>query len=182
MRYLGSLFEKLRNDLQGSVKIMDLVSSYGIISTLKLCDLTWSQLIDFYVEDNRLKRHLWGDIEKFYTDRLQDTDKYKFYLLDSSKPAIEFAKKMNLCEQGYAFDLKHDSLTDELKDIVPQIDILICVGSIGYIGPLFFQQMLPLVIAKSSLPLLGFSTYPTPCATFSNRRNLGSCENQTFRS
>lgn len=103
MRYLNSLFEKLSNDLQGSVKIMELVSSYGIISTLKLWDLTWSQLIDFYVEDNRLKRHLWGDIEKFYMDRFQDTNKYKFYLLDSSKPAIEFANKDEFMQARICF-------------------------------------------------------------------------------
>jgi len=66
MRYLSQLFQKLSNDLQRSVKIMDLGSSYGIISTLTLRDLTWSQSFDFYVEDNQLKRHLWRDIKKFY--------------------------------------------------------------------------------------------------------------------
>ena len=160
MGYLRPLFDKLSHDLQRSVNIMDLGSSYGIISTLTLCNLTWSELIDFYVENNQLKKHSWREIEQFYINELKLANQHKFHLLDSSKPAIEFAKKMNLSEKGYVFDLKNDSLTDELKNVIQQIDIFICVGAISYIGNSFFQEMLPLITAKKHLPIFAFSMYP----------------------
>jgi len=160
MGYLRPLFTKLSHELQRPLNLMDLGSSYGIISTLALYNLTWSELIDFYVKDNQLINHSWQDIEHFYLHQLKPAHSHKFYLLDSSKPAIEFSIKMNLCEKGYVLDIKNDPLTDELKNVIQQIDVFICVGSISYFGANFFAQMLKVAVAKGHFPLLAFSTYP----------------------
>lgn len=160
MGYLRPLFAKLSHELQRPLNIMDLGSSYGIISTLALYNLTWSELIDFYVKENQLINHSWQDLEQFYLHQLKPAHSHKFYLLDSSKPAIEFSIKMNLCEEGYVFNIKDDTLTDELKNVIQPIDIFICVGSISYFGASFFTEMLKVTAAKGHFPLLAFSTYP----------------------
>ena len=161
MRYLLPLFQKISSDLSRPVNVMDLGSSYGILSTLSWYDITWGELIEFYTK-NRSDTDVIEAIKQFYAKHPKRQSQYKpnFYLVDSSEPAIEFSKQFNLCNEGYVVDLKKDELTTELKTSASKADVFLCVGSLSYFGVNFFKQVLPLLNERNFPTILAFSTYP----------------------
>lgn len=160
LQYLRPLLKMLHAKLQQPVNIIDIGASYGIISSLLIHDLTMDQLTDFFVnKDHTQKQRTWEEIERFYTNQEIRHTEYKFYLSDNSKQAMNFAEQVNVCEKAYCFDLRHDPLPENFKQIVQKTDLFIATGSLGYIGEYFFQQIFPILSRNSFLPLFAFVVY-----------------------
>jgi len=155
IKYFRPLLKKLYKDLQRPLNIMDLGASYGIISTLILKDISWEDLIHFYVANS----HSSEEIERFYKNLVHD-DKYKFYLVDASHPAMKFMNKVGACEKAFTFDLQQNNLKDELKEVIKQIDIFTIVGAINYIETSFFNKILEISCELNKMPLIAIAAYP----------------------
>ena len=132
-KYFQSLLEKSHASLQHPVNVMDLGASYGVLSTLILKGISWQNLIDFYVTDGKINDNSWEEIKGFYKGLVHD-DKYKFYLVDSSPAAMQFANNVGVCEQAFTFDLLKSTLTKELAELIRQIDVFTIAGAINYLG------------------------------------------------
>lgn len=159
IQYLRPLLKMLYDKEQRPINIVDIGASYGIISTLLLHDLTMAQLIDFFIERDGTQEPTGAEIERFYKHQDIRHTEYKFYLSDNSKPAMDFAERVQVCEKAYCFDMRHEPLPEELKHIVETTDLFIATGSLGYIGEYFFQQIFPIISHKSLSPLFAFVIY-----------------------
>lgn len=162
MRYLLPLFEKLSRDLNRSLNVVDLGSSYGIISTLSLYDLTWEELISFYTRNSSSEAKPSQSLGELYSNHPRRNYQHtpNFHLLDISKPAIEFSKQFDLCTQGHVFDIRTDTFPVTIEACIAESDLFLCVGSISYFGTAFFRRALPLMRDKTTPAILVFSTYP----------------------
>ncbi|MBO1348706.1 MAG: hypothetical protein EBE86_015560 [Hormoscilla sp. GUM202] len=159
IQYLRPLLKMLYAKQQTSINIVDIGASYGIISTLLLHDLTMAQLMDFFIESDRDQERTWEEIERFYKHQDIRHAEYKFYLSDNSQPAMDFSERVHVCEKAYCFDMRHEPLPEELKQIVEITDLFIATGSLGYIGEYFFQQIFPIISRNSFSPLFAFVVY-----------------------
>ena len=155
LQYLRPLLKMLYTEFQHPVNIVDIGASYGINSTLLLHDLTMAQLIDFFVGNEQT----WAEIEKFYNNQNIRHTEYKFYLSDNSQPAMDFSERVQVCEKTYCFDMRHEVLPVEFKQIIEKTNLFIATGSLGYIGKYFFQQIFPIISNKHLSPLFAFVVY-----------------------
>ncbi|NET55867.1 MAG: hypothetical protein F6K47_06765 [Symploca sp. SIO2E6] len=159
IKYLRPLLKKLYNQRKRAINIVDIGASYGIISTLLLHDLTMDQLINFFVENNRVQKRTWEEIEGFYAHQEIRHTEYKFYLSDNSKPAMNFSERVHVCQKAYCFDMSREPLPEDFKQIIETTDLFIATGSLGYIGTYFFEQIFPILSHKSVSPLFAFVVY-----------------------
>jgi hypothetical protein len=159
LQYLRPLLKKLHTEFQRPLNIIDIGASYGIISTLLRYDLTMTQLIDFFVENEQPQQRTWAEIEKFYFAQDIRHPEYKFYLADNSQPAMAFSERVQVCEQAYCFEMRHEALPKELKPIIEITDLFIATGSLGYIGEYFFHQIFPIISNQHLSPLFAFVVY-----------------------
>ena len=159
LQYIRPILKKLHTKLKRPVNIVDLGASYGIISSLLLFDLKMEQLIDFFVEDDKIKQPTWEEIEKFYRAKKKVHPEYKFYLSDNSQPAMSFSERVQICEKSYCFDLSKEVLPLDFQKIVKKTDLFIATGSLGYIGDYFFRQIFSILSSQKRFPLFAFSIY-----------------------
>ncbi|MDJ1174454.1 hypothetical protein [Roseofilum capinflatum] len=156
LNYLKPLVKKLYSELKRPINIVDIGASYGIISSLLLHDLRLEDLIDFFVEK---ENKTWDEIESFYAYQKVRHTEYRFYVADSSKPAMDFSEQVNLCEKSYCFDMKNEEIPEDFKQVVAQADLFIATGSLAYIGEYFFEQVFPIISAQKNSPLFAFVIY-----------------------
>ncbi|MEB3343753.1 hypothetical protein [Okeania sp.] len=159
IQYLRPLLKMLYGKRQLPINIVDIGASYGIISTLLLHDLTMAELIDFFIENDNSQKRTWEEIERFYQHQDIRHTEYKFYLSDSSQPAMDFSERVQVCEKAYCFDMRHEPLPEDLKQIIETTDLFIATGSLGYIGEYFFRQIFPIISQNSLSPLFAFVVY-----------------------
>lgn len=150
------LSERLCNYLKRPINILDLGSSYGINSALLNYELIMSELDDFFVEQNptpSLK-----EVQNFFDGLPNKNSSLKFYLVDTSLPALEFAEKAGLCEGSFCVNLEKDPVPSEFKMTLKDIDMIIATGCIGYIGWRAFEQIFKnLDDDEKSSPIFAFS-------------------------
>ena len=159
LKFLRPLLKMLHTDFQRPVNVFDIGASYGIMSTLLLHDLKMEQLIDFFIDDGLPKEHTWEEIENFYLNQDIRHTEYKFYLSDNSLAAMNFSERVQVCENAFCFDMKHEALSVDLKDKITTIDLYVATGSLGYIGDNFFQQIFPIISNNCFSPLFAFVVY-----------------------
>lgn len=117
------------------VSVADLCCSYGINAALLRHDIVYDDLVAHYVD---AAQDHWG------VDRLDDHDR-DFYGpertglsttivgLDASAPAIDYATRLGLLDEGSAENLEDDAPSPELTATLGGIDLVTVTGGIGYI-------------------------------------------------
>jgi hypothetical protein len=136
-----SLTKQLYNKLSRTVKILDIGSSYGINSSLMKYDLKMSELNDFFLKEPTKEQ------SRQFFDNLHSDDTLSFYQIDISEPALRFSEDVQLCKKGICVNLEDEDLP--IKKI-PEFDMVIATGCIGYIGYKAFSNLFELIKKQSS--------------------------------
>ena len=133
------LYKKLSKK---KINIIDIGSSYGINSALMKYNLTMSDLDDFFLEQE-------PSIEqsKQFFENLSSYDTLDFYQIDISQPALKFSENTGLCKKGICVNLESGNLP--IQDL-PQADMIIATGCIGYIGYKAFSNLFELIKKQQS--------------------------------
>ena len=137
-----SIAKQLYNKLLKKINIIDIGSSYGINSALMKHNLTMSDLDDFFLKEE-------PSIEKSkqFFEQLPSNDSLDFYQIDISEPALRFSENVNLCEKGICVNLETGNLP--IREL-PQSDMIIATGCIGYIGYKAFSNLFELIKKQNS--------------------------------
>ncbi len=132
-----SIAKQLYKKLSKKINIIDIGSSYGINSALMKYNLTMSDLDDFFLEQE-------PSIEqsKQFFENLSPDDTLDFYQIDISQPALKFSENTGLCKKGICVNLESGNLP--IQDL-PQADMIIATGCIGYIGYKAFSNLFELI-------------------------------------
>ncbi|MFQ5781856.1 MAG: hypothetical protein ACE5GR_02225 [Nitrosopumilus sp.] len=137
-----SIAKQLYNKLSKKINIIDIGSSYGINSALMKYDLKMSDLDDFF-----LKQDPSIEQSKQFFEQLSSDDSFDFYQIDISEPALRFSENVNLCKKGICVNLETGNLP--IKEL-PQSDMIIATGCIGYIGYKAFSNIFELIKKQNS--------------------------------
>ena len=137
-----SIIKHLQKKLSNKINILDIGSSYGINSALMKYDLKMSELDDFFLNDDPTIKQ-----SKQFFEEISFDETLNFYQIDISEPALQFSENIGLCEKGICVNLESEDL--HVKDI-PQSDIIIATGCIGYIGYKAFDNLFELIKKQQS--------------------------------
>jgi len=132
-----SIVKQLYKKLSKKIRILDIGSSYGINSALMKYDLKMSELDNFFLKEERTIKQ-----SKLFFENLPLDDTFDFYQIDISEPALEFSERTGLCNQGICMNL--ESGNQHVKEI-PQFDVVIATGCIGYIGYKAFSTLFEII-------------------------------------
>jgi len=156
-----SLAEQLYNKLQRPINILDIGSSYGINSALMKHDLVMSQLDDFFLT----KDEPTITQTKQFFEKQSLNEHLNFYQIDISNPALIFSEDSGLCKKGICINLETNNsrLTQEL----PDVDLVIATGCIGYIGYKAFSNLFESIKNKKAYSSIPESNDITPIFAFS---------------
>ncbi len=149
-----SLAKQLYNKLSRTIRILDIGSSYGINSSLMKYNLNMSELSDFFLKEPTKEQ------SRQFFDNLPSDDTLSFYQIDISEPALRFSEDVQLCKKGICVNLEEGDLP--IKE-VPQFDMVIATGCIGYIGCKAFSNLFEL-IKKQSID--NYTSTPKKCPIF----------------
>lgn len=151
------LIEKIRSWVERPVRILDVGSSYGINAALLNHELDFSDLSDIYLsgEENELV-----EMAKRKFKELRRSDD-RFFLLDVSRPALDFASATGLADDTLCIDLNTSEVPSEKKELFQKADLVVATGCIGYIKDVGFARILsqiePPRQGSHPLPLFAFS-------------------------
>lgn len=140
--YLSIIKQLYRILSKNKIKILDIGSSYGINSALMKYNLKMSELDDFYLNENPTIEQSQQFFESLSSDESMD-----FYQIDISEPALQFSEKAGLCKKGICVNLESENL--DMKEI-PQSDVIIATGCIGYIGYKAFINLFEFIKKQKS--------------------------------
>jgi len=126
-----------------SPKVLDVGCSYGINAALLKYPLNMDRLA-------ARCRDL--DLNGVSTEELIDLDRHYFSSwpgerievvgLDSSGPAIDYARSVGLVDHGIAADLENGDLTPHQEALLSDVDLIISTGVVGYVGTSTFNKIL----------------------------------------
>lgn len=185
---INAIIEEIKSYRGGFVSILDLGCSYGVLSALIRFDFHLDTLYRRYRRSTVPSTSQKNEV-MWYADRPKRDD-VRFYGIDVSPNAINFAMIVGLLDGGVAVDLE-DSATsvDALSALPTEVDLIVSTGCVGYITEVTFNKLLrhlsadhPPIIAnlvlrafdysgiKEVLAQHGFETFKVPSATFVQRR------------
>lgn len=150
------LVQRIVNYKKNPAKILDLGSSYGINSALLNHQLIMSELDNYFIEDNpdpSIK-----STQNFFEDLPNDDSNLEFYLIDTSKPALNFAQNAGLCKDTFCVNLEKDSVSSQFAKTMNEIDLIISTGCVGYIGWKSFEKMFSSIVkSRGPFPIFAFT-------------------------
>jgi len=135
-KYLGN---RLYKDLNRPIQILDLGSSYGINSSLLISDIAMSVLDDFFLKSD--KAYIKEEAIQFFRNLPKRNPHFKFYLVDISSEALEFAEDTDLCTKSFCLNLEQDEISSSTSILLGGVDMVIATGCIGYIGYKSFTRL-----------------------------------------
>jgi len=140
--YISIAKQLYKKTLQKKINIIDIGSSYGINSMLMKYNLTMSDVDDFFLgQEPSIEQ------SKQFFENLSSDDALDFYQIDISQPALEFSENVGLCKKGICVNLESENLP--IQDL-PQADMIIATGCIGYIGYMAFSNLFELIKKQQS--------------------------------
>tara|TARA_B110001454_G_scaffold208604_1_gene221265 strand:+ start:173 stop:991 length:819 start_codon:yes stop_codon:yes gene_type:complete len=135
----NSIIKEIEKTLSRPINILDLGSSYGINSSLMKYDLTMLELNNFFLSGVKPTKK---ETKQFYNE-CKNKDNMNFYQIDISQEALKFSEEMNLCKKGMNVDLEDEE--ENMLKLLPEIDIVIATGCVGYIGYKAFLNLLKVI-------------------------------------
>jgi carnitine O-acetyltransferase len=130
-------FRKLIDDYRrwcgvSHVNVLDIGCSYGINAALLKCDATMDGLYERY-RDSTLDEQALAELDREWVRISQKDTDIRFVGLDSSMPALTYARRAGLLEDVVHADLERDELSDAQRAQLADIDLVISTGCIGYV-------------------------------------------------
>lgn len=149
------LSERIGIYLKRPISILDLGSSYGINSALLNHELVMDELDEFFIKQN--PQPSIKQVHNFFDELPNHNPNLKFYLVDISSQALEFAEKAGLCEGSFCVNLENEPLPKEFKTTLGDIDLVVATGCVGYIGWKSFEKMFEIFKSQNTFPIFAFS-------------------------
>lgn len=143
MTLLGNYLESIGNDEVLETAIIG--SCHGIDSAVLKYRYTYDDILQYWLYNNP-EHHLFqgGDPH------------YRITMVDINEEPLRFAKDVGLCHNYYRCNMK-EALPDELRSYLEQnVDLLISVGIVTYLGLQDFQKLVKLV-ERSNVKYFCFS-------------------------
>lgn len=152
---LNFVLSKLKQEKAGTLNVLDIGCSYGVLSAIVKHDLPLYTLYNKFGNKKGVERNAEFD-RKWYSE-LPRRDDVKFYGLDISENAIRYAETVGLLEGGTSVNLEQAECSlDTCKAVPRSIDLIVSTGCIGYVTDLTFSKILDHVSGHSKPIFLSF--------------------------
>ena len=152
-----SLARQIYKKISRTIKVLDIGSSYGINSALMRHNITMSDLDNFFLKENHPPTK--EQARQFFEDMPSDKT-LSFCQIDISEPALKFSEDVQLCKKGLCVNLETGDLP--IRDI-PESDMIIATGCIGYIGYKAFSNLFEIIKRHG----VNSENFPNPIFAFS---------------
>lgn len=142
-RLVDSLLAALPPGEQPST-VLDVCCSYGINAALLGTTLTLAQLGAHHVADEAAGLPAEAAItrDREYFARHARERRPRLLGLDASRPAIDYALRAGLLDEGWCDDLEHEAPSARLRAGLGGVDVVVCTGGVGYVGVPTFDRIL----------------------------------------
>lgn len=124
--------------------VLDVGCSYGINAAVHRFPLTFGGLRHRYArrEMRAISSEMLVRLDRNFFASWPDVGLARFIGLDISAPAISYATKVGLLEQGVVADLETGTLSTEGANIISSADVVMSTGCIGYVTEKTFSKIL----------------------------------------
>ncbi len=150
------LISQLRRQPDDTVHVLDLGCSYGVNAALLKHDLSMSELYDHWGNEALLEATSEEVVEhdRCYFGDLDEPGDIEVIGLDLSEPAIAFAEKTGLLDEGLVFNLETDPLPGSAKEELASVNLVMSTGCVGYVTEKTFDRLLP-AVTQGQAPWIG---------------------------
>ncbi|SFW72092.1 class I SAM-dependent methyltransferase [Amycolatopsis australiensis] len=112
--------------------VLDVGCSYGVNAALQRCDATMDDLYAHYTAaDVRALNHT--QLVEADRARVTGTGGARFYGLDASAPALEYALSAGFLDEAIHADLERDDPDSTQRKLLDDVDLVISTGCVGYV-------------------------------------------------
>lgn len=142
-----SLIHHLEDRKNEPVCALDLGCSYGVNAALLKHDLDMDDLYEHWTDpllDHATPEQV-IDADRLFFEELPTASSTTIVGLDSSMPAIDYAKNAGLLDEGLALDLERGPLPEAASGMLQPVDIIISTGCVGYVTETSFSKLMPVV-------------------------------------
>jgi SAM-dependent methyltransferase len=131
-----------RHDVEPEV--LDVGCSYGINAAVHRFPVTFAGLRRRYArrEMAALSAAELANLDKNYYASWPDTGLATFVGLDTSLPAIQYAKRVGLLADGIAANLEEADPSPTEEKLLSGVDIVLSTGSVGYVSEKTYRRVL----------------------------------------
>lgn len=133
-----------RQRYRGVPHVLDVGSSYGINAAVHRFPVDFALLRRRYArrEVAALSSAELARLDKNYYAGWPDVGLARFIGLDSSAPAINYAKRVGLIEHGIVADLETSDLGAEDARALENVNVILSTGAVGYVTEKTFSKVL----------------------------------------
>ena len=137
------LLAALRQRRTAKPLVLDIGCSYGINAAVHRFPVSFNTLRRRYTrgEMARLDSVTLARLDRHYYESWPDAGLGRFIGLDSSAPAISYARSVGLIDDGVATDLETASLTPEQAALVANTDLILATGCVGYVTDITYRRL-----------------------------------------
>ncbi|MDH5488713.1 MAG: hypothetical protein OEX17_02175 [Rhodospirillaceae bacterium] len=145
------IFQNLIGHLQDRadepVHVLDLGCSYGVNAAILKYDLSMDDLYEHWAQkqiaDATPEEVLAYD--QSFLANMDNSDDIVMIGLDQAENAISYATETGLLDDGIVANLETEMLSDDEKDTLGQVDLVISTGCVGYLTEKSFERFMPAV-------------------------------------
>ncbi len=131
-------------DRGGPIKVLDLGCSYGINAALLCYPVDLERLALRYrdLDDAGLDSNAIVQRDRHYFAAWPRNPCIRTLGLDVSAPAVDYATRVGLLEEGFCENLEDHDPTEALAAALADVDLVISTGCVGYVGEKTFARLL----------------------------------------
>ena len=144
---VAKALRKTRNTVH--TKIVDLGCSYGVNAALLKHDCELDELYVHFASSPDLSVAEALDEDSEFIAELPANENLEIVGIDIADNAIEYAKEIELLDDGLAIDLESQTLTRAEAETVAGTDLIISTGCVGYVTDRTFSRLIPVATDKA---------------------------------
>lgn len=145
--YCAAAVELLRerNNGSGPIQMLDVGCSYGIGAAVVKYGRSFKDMTRFVIDEMPMSYKDASAAMREWLNGSRKAATIRCIGLDSSKPAIKFAREAGLLEDGIPRDLENADccLTEEDRKLIRRSNLMISTGAIGYVTETTLDKLLP---------------------------------------
>jgi hypothetical protein len=125
------------------IKVLDLGCSYGVNAILMRMPLDLARLAQRYA-DLGVHGLTAGELAELDHNYFRSWPRQPMTIvgLDSSAPAISYAVRTGVLDDGIAIDLENGELTPRARALLRDVDLIVSTGCVGYVSERTFAKIL----------------------------------------
>ncbi|MCE3552881.1 class I SAM-dependent methyltransferase [Pseudonocardia sp. RS11V-5] len=142
--------------------VLDLCCSYGINAALLRTSLGLADLTARYTAPalTDLSADELAAADAAYYAAQPTQPLLRVLGLDASAPAVRYATRAGLLDEGFAEDLESADPSPRLARALASVGTVVCTGGVGYIGPATFERLLAHLPPTVRLIVLVLRVFP----------------------